>query len=88
MVAEEVVQLPIPVNVNVAALGLPLETYDPPAWFRSLEKAWLKSPTPLTFHVSRAPHLVVAVVVFWTWSVCEEGGYPTVGGDSVKTCER
>ena len=63
----------MPVPTNVAALGLdddePLGIvfeYDPPAWFRHVQNAKLKSPTPLVSQSPMSPHLVVAVAVFWT----------------------
>ena len=63
-VAEEVSHLLMAVPTNVAALGLAM--FDPPAWFRFLENAKLKSPTPLVSQSPMSPHVVVAVAVSWT----------------------
>ena len=65
-VAEAVSHLLMAVPTNVAALELPFHANDPPAWFRCFEKAWLKSFTPLTSKSPMSPHLVVAVLMFWT----------------------
>ena len=61
-----VVHLLIADKVAVAALGLLFATHTPPTLSRPVEKAKLKSPTPLVSQSPMSPHLVVAVAVFWT----------------------
>ena len=67
-VAEAVSHLLMPSSDHVAALGLSLVNHvaSDPTWFRRVEKARPKSVTPLTSRSPMSPHLVVAVVMFWT----------------------
>jgi hypothetical protein len=67
VVREVVFQPLIATNPTFAALGLP-PTTGSPALFRDVSNARLKSLTSLTSQSPRVPHLVVAVVVFWTQS--------------------
>ena len=69
--AEVVVHLFMAVPTNVAALGLPPFTCEPPVTSRFWEKAQLKSATPLTSQSPMSPHVVVAAALSWTHSMDE-----------------
>ena len=65
-VAEGVIHLLMAVPTNISAWGLPFATCEPPVASRCLEKAWLKSATPLTSQLPMSPHVIVAAAVSWT----------------------
>ena len=68
LVAEIVIHLLSDAPTKEAALRLPLVA-PPPASVRTVDKARLKSATLLTSQSPMSPHVVVAVVGFWTQSL-------------------